>query len=235
MRSAALNFGGLNERGEELAKPFQSGANLPQGFDIEERVHKDINDAFAADLWRMLTEHPDMTATQALMVAQQQGMLYAPMMGRQQSETLGPMVERELDLLAHAGQLPPMPDEMMEAGGAIRIEYTSPLNRMQRASDGVGIINTISALTPLANVDPTVLMIFDPEKTARELAEINGVPDSVLRAPEEVAALKQQQQETAAMQNLVQAAPAAANVAKSLQGMAQQAQNQPAAQPGVGQ
>jgi hypothetical protein len=169
------------------------------------------------------------------MVAQRQGMLYAPMRGRQQSETRGPMVERELDLLAYAGQLPPMPPELMETGGTIRIEYASPLNRMQRAQDGVGIINTISALTPLANVDPTVLMIFDPEKTARELAEINGVPDSVLRAPEEVAALKQQQAETAAMQNLVQAAPAAANVAKSLTGMAQQAANTPQPQPGVGQ
>jgi hypothetical protein len=143
-------------------------------------------------------------------------------------------VERELDLLAHAGQLPPMPPELMLAGGAIRIEYTSPLNRMQRAQDGVGIINTISALTPLANVDPSVLMIFEPEKTARELAAINGVPDSVLRSPEEVQALKDQQAQTAAMQNMVQAAPAAANVAANLAKLGAQANAVPAVQPGVG-
>ena len=69
-------------------------------------------------------------------------MLLGPLAGRQMSEFLGPMVERELDLLARAGQIPPMPQELAEAGGEYKIEYDSPLARAQRAEEGVAIVRT---------------------------------------------------------------------------------------------
>jgi hypothetical protein len=50
-------------------------------------------------------------------------------MGRQQSESLGPMVERELDLLDQMGWLPPMPDALKAAGGLVDVDYTSRSTR----------------------------------------------------------------------------------------------------------
>ena len=101
---------------------------------------------------------------------QEKGALLAPSMGRQQSELLGPMIERELDILATAGQLPPMPDQLKAHGSMIDVEYVSPLNRAQRAEEGVAILNTLQAISPLAQINPGVLDIFDPQMVARELA-----------------------------------------------------------------
>jgi hypothetical protein len=74
-----------------------------------------------------------MTAAEALLRVQEKAALLAPTMGRQQSEFLGPMVERELDLRDQMGWLPPMPAVLKEAGGLIDFDYSSPLN-LRRAA-----------------------------------------------------------------------------------------------------
>jgi hypothetical protein len=157
-----------------------------------------------------------MTATEAMLRAQEKGALLAPTMGRQQSEFLGPLIEREIDILAAAGVLPPMPDALREINGEIEIEYVSPLNRAQRADEGVAILRTLEAVSPLAQIDPDVMMVFNPEAIARELASINGVPAKVLRSKNEVAdmvAVKKKAQQNA---SLLQAAPLIGKAARDL-------------------
>jgi len=230
-RPGALNFGGVDENGRQVVQPLQSGARVDIGMDMMEQRRKVINDAFLITLFQILVESPNMTATEAMLRAQEKGALLAPTMGRQQSEMLGPMIERELDILARANVLPPMPEALVELGGDVQIEYVSPLNRAQRAEEGVAILRTLEAVTPLAQIDPTVMMIFKPEEIARELSEINGVPAKILRGKEEVAAMKAQQQQQAEAQALLQAAPIAANSAKTLAETAALAGSVPAALP----
>jgi hypothetical protein len=234
MRAGAINYGGVDEKGQVLVHPLVTGARVDIGDEQVEQRRKAINDIFLVTLFQILVQTPEMTATEALLRAQEKGALLAPTMGRQQSEMLGPLIERELSILAAAGQLPPMPAALRARGGAIRIEYSSPLNQMQKADQGVGILRTIEALTPLAQIDPGVLDIFDPEETARTLADINGVPAKVLRSPEELAALKAQKAQAAQAQALVQALPAITGGVKDLANSASVAGNNPPAQPGVG-
>ena len=107
-----------------------------------------------------------------------------------------------------------MPQELIEAGGAIRFEYQGPLNQAQRASVGMGILNALQAVTPLAQIDPTVTKLFDIVGCARELAEINMVPERLLRSDDEIDAMAEQDAQAAAAQQLLQAAPVAASAAK---------------------
>lgn len=230
-RPGALNFGGVNERGEQMVQPLQTGARVDIGMDMMEQRRKVINDAFLITLFQILVESPNMTATEAMLRAQEKGALLAPTMGRQQSEMLGPMIERELDILARAGVLPPMPEALIEMGGDVEIEYVSPLNRAQRAEEGVAILRTLESVTPLAQIDPSVMMIFNPEMIARELSEINGVPAKVLRSREEIEAMKMEQAQQAETQQLLQAAPVVANSAKALAETAAMAGQVPAALP----
>jgi hypothetical protein len=230
-RPGALNFGGVNERGEQMVQPLQTGARVDIGMEMMEQRRKVINDAFLITLFQILVESPNMTATEAMLRAQEKGALLAPTMGRQQSEMLGPMIERELDILATAGVLPPMPDELAEMGGDVEIEYVSPLNRAQRAEEGVAILRTLESVTPLAQIDPSVMMIFNPEMIARELSEINGVPAKVLRSREEIEQMKMEQAQMAEAQQLLQAAPVVANSAKALAETAAMAGQVPAALP----
>ncbi len=216
MRPDALNYGGVDERGQPLVHPLKIDARLDWGLDMIEARQRIINDAFLVTLFQILVDAPNMTATEAMLRAQEKGALLAPTMGRQQSEMLGPLIERELDILSRAGMLPPMPDELIEMGGEVEIEYVSPLNRAQRAEDGVAILRTFEAIAPLAQVDPSVMMAFDLPQAARELADINGVPAKVLRSQEDIEAMKEQQQQSAGMQQLLEAAPIAAETAKTL-------------------
>ena len=215
-RPGALNFGGVDEQGRQVVQPLQTGARVDIGMDMMEQRRRVINDAFLITLFQILVEAPTMTATEAMLRAQEKGALLAPTMGRQQSEMLGPMIERELDILARAGVLPPMPEPLREAGGDVEIEYVSPLNRAQRAEEGVAILRTLEAIGPLAQIDPRVMMIFKPEEIARELSEINGVPAKILRSKEEMDEMVAQEQQAAQAQQLLAAAPVAANSAKTL-------------------
>ena len=95
----------------------------------------------------------------------------------------------------------------------------------------MAILPTLESVVPLAEVDPSIMMIFNPEMIARELAEINGVPAKILRSKEEVDGMKQQQAQQAEAQALLQAAPIAANSAKTLAETAALAGQQPAALP----
>jgi len=230
-RPSALNFGGINERGEQMVRPLETGANVNLGLDMMEQRRKVINDAFLITLFQILVDAPTMTATEAMLRAQEKGALLAPTMGRQQSEMLGPMIERELDILARAGVLPEMPDELREAQGEVQIEYISPLNRAQRAEDGVAILRTLESVTGLAQFDPDVLMVFDSKKIARELADINGVPAKVMRSEEEIIFMKDQQAQQQQLAQLLQAAPVVANSAKTLTETAALAGNQPSPLP----
>lgn len=216
LRPNALNFGGVDERGQELVKALKIEGRLDIGMDMLEAQQRVINDAFLVTLFQILVDSPNMTATEAMLRAQEKGALLAPTMGRQQSEMLGPLIERELDILARAGMLPEMPQELVELGGDVEIEYVSPLNRAQRAEDGVAILRTFEAVAPLAQVDPSVMMAFDLPKAARELAQINGVPAKIIRSEDDIDAAKEQQGMQAEMANLLQAAPIAAETAKTL-------------------
>jgi len=207
LRPGALNYGGVDEQGRQLVHAMTPSGRIDIGLEMMEQRRKVINDAFLVTLFQILVDAPNMTATEAMLRAQEKGALLAPTMGRQQSEFLGPLIERELDILARAGNLPPMPRELMEMGAEVDIEYVSPLNRAQRADEGVAILRTLESVASLAQIDPSVMMVFDPMLIARELADINGVPQKVLRTTEQVNEMKAAAEQAAQAQTLLQAAP----------------------------
>jgi hypothetical protein len=192
MRPGGLNVGGVNRNGQAMIQPFNTGARVDINEAKMEQRRMAIDDAFLVTLFQILVETPRMTATEALIRAQEKGMLLGPTMGRQQSEALGPLIERELDLLAFHNVLPPMPEIMIEAGGEYEIVYDSPMSRMQRAEELVGVQRTMELLAPFAQIDPTVLDVFNKDELARLTAEVSGVPMPILRSPREVQQIREQ-------------------------------------------
>jgi hypothetical protein len=230
MTPNALNWGGIDEQGRPTAQAMEFRGQLPWVFEMADAKRKLVQDAFLITLFQILVETPAMTATEALLRAQEKGALLAPTMGRQQTELLGPVIEREIDILGRAGQLPDdIPQEIVDAGGRIEIKYTSPLARLQRSEEGVAIMRTLEAITPLAQIDPRVMRRINGDKTLQILAEINGAPAEILRSEEELAAMDEQEQQAVDTQQLIDAAPVAANSAKALMEAQALAQQQPAA------
>jgi hypothetical protein len=212
-----MNPGGVTAEGRPLVHALPVG-NLAAGQELMDMERKVINDGFLVSLFQILVETPAMTATEVLERAREKGALLSPTMGRQQSESLGPMIEREVDVLMKQNILPPMPEVMLEARGGFEIIYDSPLSRSQRAEEASGWLRTLEAAIAYANTtqDLSVLDQFDSDVIYQQLAEINAVPASWMRDAGAVQQLREQRAQQQQMRQMVEAAPAAAGVMKAL-------------------
>jgi hypothetical protein len=177
---------------------------------------KTINDHFLVTLFQILVETPEMTATEAMLRAQEKGALLAPTMGRLQSGMIAPLIDRELDLLGHAGQLPQPPDELIEAGGEYEVEYDTELTRAQKAGQGVSVLKLFAAVAPLAEAKPDVFDKVDIDAGLDVLADVYGVPAKVIRSDEDVKKLRDGRAQQEQLSKVLEAAPVAASAAKDL-------------------
>ncbi len=210
--------GGVNAAGQRLVHELPVG-NIAAGQDMMDMEREVINDAFLVTLFQILVETPTMTATEVLERAREKGALLSPTMGRQQSEMLGPMIERELDLLNDQGLLPPLTPALAEAEGEYEIVYDSPLSRTQRAEEAAGYLRTFesAAMAAEATGDPTGMDHFNMDVIIPELAAINAMPVSWMSSPEDIAAKREARAQQKQTQQLLEAAPAAAGMIKAVQ------------------
>ena len=237
LRAGALNYGTLSGDGTPLVQPLKitDAGGFQIGKELMDMEAQAINDAFLVSLFQILVQNPTMTATEALIRAQEKGMLIAPAMGRQQSEFLGPQIVREIDILHHAGLLPPPPEQLLESGKGLKIEYTSPLSKLMRAEEAQTIMTSVQGLSQMAAIKPQVLDLVDWDETGKDFLESSGFPGKLLLDPERVAQVREQNQQQQDTANVVAGAPqvsqAALNLAKAHQAMAGAAQGGGNAQP----
>ncbi len=227
LRPGHLAYGMVSAEGRQLAQPFQTGANMQDLAEEQEQTRNMIRSAFLSDLFQILIQKPNMTATEVLEWSQEKGDLLAPTMGKLQGELLDPCIARELDILQAAGQLPEPPRELAESGG-IRVQYEGPLSKLQRATEAAGFARTVETTAGLIQLKPEALDVFDADEVMRSVADINGVPTRWLLDPERV---RQQREERAAEQQDQLAAeqmPGQAAAAKSLAQAAKLGQGAPA-------
>jgi hypothetical protein len=215
LKPGAINYGGVSADGRPLVHALPTG-NLSFAKDLTAEKRESINDAFLVTLFQILVDTPQMTATEVLERAREKGALLSPTMGRQQSEALGPMIHRELDILARAGLLPPMPPIVKQAMAEYDVVYQSPLSRAQKAEEAAGTMRTIEfAVQAAANAqDPSILDPFDWDTIIPEVADINGMPTRFLRDAAAVAALRDGRNQDKEVAQLTQALPGAAAMMK---------------------
>jgi hypothetical protein len=217
MRPGAINAGGVNAEGKPMVHTLPTG-NIAIGdklMAIEQHV---INDWFLVTLFQILVESPQMTATEVIERAREKGALLSPTMGRQQSESLGPMIDREIDLLVRQRLVPPMPPALLEAKGEYTVRYDSPLSRMARAEHAAGFLRTMEYCTNYVQLtgDPTPLDNFDMDTAVPELADIQAVPTKWMASPAKIAEKRKQRAQAAQQQAMAEMAPAASAVMKTV-------------------
>lgn len=215
LKPGAINYGGVSAEGRQLVHALPSG-NLAIAKDMMDEERAVINDAFLITLFQILVETPQMTATEVLERAREKSALLAPIMGRQQSEALGPMIEREIDVLMAQRLLPPMTDAMREAGGDYKVEYESPLSRMQKAEASAGGLRMFQYAGEIAATtqDPSSLDWFNVDEMMPALADAQAMPASWIRSKKQVEEIRAGRQQQQATQQLIDAAPAMASMMK---------------------
>lgn len=217
MRSNALNYGALAGDGTALVQPLKTDANIPLGIELMEIEQQEIDDAFLVTVRNMLLNENIKTATQVYEVIQQKGAILAPMAGRMESEDLGPMIQREIEIAsrqtANAWIFEEMPQKLRDAGGLYKIKFTSPLAKAMRTQEAAAVLRTFEAIGQAIQIDPSAAFVLDVPQAVREIAEISGVPAHLLRDEKTV---QQMQADHVQQQQLSQAAQLAPNVSTAV-------------------
>jgi hypothetical protein len=180
---------------------------------------KTIRDAFYVTLFEILVEdRRTMTATEVLERTREKGVLLAPAMGRQQTESLAPQIDREIDLAIMQGLLPPMPPIVQQARGEYKVEYDSPLSRMMRTEEASGFIQWSETLLKLAteSQNPSYLDWVNVDAAAPEIADIQAVPLRWVNSIDAVTALRKGRDQKQQTDQLIQALPGAAGLLKAI-------------------
>ncbi|MBS4046562.1 MAG: head-tail connector protein [Alphaproteobacteria bacterium] len=219
MKPGAMNYGGVSAEGRQLVHALPVG-NIMIGKDLMDDERLVINDAFLVTLFQLLTETPQMTATEVLEKVREKGALLSPTMGRQQSEFLGPMIEREIDVLSMQGLLPQKPPILREFEAEYETIYDSPLSRAQRAENASGFMRWIGNAMEYVKMtgDARPLDWANWDSAQPELADVMAVPARWVNGIDQVLQLRAARDEAANAQQMIEAAPAVAGVAKAVQG-----------------
>lgn len=179
--------------------PMITGAQPQVAEPAIERVRQQIEACFYNHLLQMFKD-PRMTATQVIQIAEETLRVLGPVLGRLQTEKLGPMIGRSVNLLYRMGAFLPPPPQLIRHGW--RIEYSSPIARAQKLSDAKGIVQTLEVAGQLAQGGGTEIYDnFDMDDTIRTLADLFGMPKNLLR-PSKLVAYMRSQRGQARMQQL---------------------------------
>jgi Bacteriophage head to tail connecting protein len=221
LRPGAMNKGGVTSDGKPMVHILPTG-NIQVNEKMMDMEKAIINDVFLVTLFQIMVESPQMTATEVIERANEKGILLAPTVGRQQSEYLGPMIERELDILATLTAngvqiLPPMPPRLREADGSYEVEYTSPLARAQKMQEVSAYFRWAEQMSKLAmeTQDPSIMDRLDNDTAAPDIAATMGVPESYVADDRQVIAKRKSRADAQARQEQIQAAPAQAGIMKA--------------------
>lgn len=217
LRPGSVIPGGVNADGKLLINTLPIG-NPIAGKDQADDERATINDFFLVTLFQILVETPQMTATEVIERAREKGALLSPTMGRQQSESLGPQIEREIDLAMKMKLLPPMPPALIEAKGQYEVRYDSPLSRMARAEEASGGLRTLETALMVAekSQNPEALDHFNFDEIIPELGDINGMPVRWRNSMQKIQQIRKGRSQQQQAQQAIEAAPAASNMLKTL-------------------
>lgn len=223
LRPGAVNYGAVSREGRELIKALPVG-DFRVGFELLQDERSDVDDCFFVTLFQILTEKTEMTATEVLERIAEKAALMSPTMGALQSEGLGPMIERELDVSAELGLLPPMPPELVEAQGEYEITYTSPMAKAMYMEEVTGFWRAVEMALNVSQVqqDPSILDHFDFDAALPEISSYLAVPERWMRERDAVTSRREGRNAEAQEAQVMQNAPALASAAKTAMEMGKQ-------------
>jgi Bacteriophage head to tail connecting protein len=214
MSPFAMNY--YRAGSQDRIEPIITGAHVDFGFQMLDDVRRRIREAFYVDQLQ-LQQGPQMTATEVMQRTEEKMRLLGPVLGRQQSELLQPMIDRIFAIMTRKGRLKPAPKILQ--GRYLPVKYSSLVARAQRVAEGQNIQRFVQSVSPFVQADPTVWDNIDGDYAIRYSADIYGLPEKLLKDQAEVkkaregraqaqAEQQQQAQQAQQAQMMGQVAPA---------------------------
>lgn len=218
----AHNPGMLDEQGRLLIQPIITQPNPSFARDIITAKQSQLNNALYVNLFQILVENGQQTATEAMLRAQEKADLLGPS-GLSLQEGLASIVDREIAILGrkraftNEGSMLLTPESM--EGKEVKVQFTGPLDKARRLPELQGTERAIQMAQILAESGkPEALERLD-EKAIMDLTQdIAGAPASIFYTEEEFEQKMKEKQEQNAAANALQAAQAAGQAAQDVGG-----------------
>lgn len=156
---------------------------------IEKKTHE-IQSAFFNDVFIMIQDNPNMTATEVIKRNEEKMVVLGPVVERQFFEFLNPCLDRSWGILSRLGALPEPPDEAR--GQSLKPEYISLLAQAQKAVATQAVDRVVGVAQSLAQTHPEVLDKIDADEVVDQYAELVNAPPGVVRDDAEVATIREQ-------------------------------------------
>lgn len=214
----AVNEGNTDK--QAVRRAFE--INLPLG-DLEMRIDKTedrVARAFYNDLFLMITQMTSASnielATQVIELKEEKMLMLGPSVERQIKEKLEPSIDFVFETCMNRGLLPPPPDELVQRGGEIEVEFISALAQAQRLQTAQGMRAYMAEVERVAQLNPKSTVKTDLFEYLEEYGGIIGVPPKVIRpqgdVEQELAAIAEAEAQQAQMEQAMAATQAAGNL-----------------------
>ncbi|WP_319582599.1 portal protein [uncultured Pseudodesulfovibrio sp.] len=165
---------------------------------------------------QLAPEGPAVTATEAVIRQAEKMRVLGPVLGRLQTEFLGPLVRRVFRIMLRGGALPAFPEGL--APDDLEVRYTSPVSRAQKQYEAQGLAQVMEYLSPLVGSQDAfgIMDNFDTDRVARHVTELFNTPSDYLKSEERVTQGREQRQRAASTQQTASTVANVAAIAKTL-------------------
>ncbi len=174
-------------------KDIKSPGNYAVGNAEIERMQKQIRTGLMTDELSPMQKNYA-SATEVLDRAQIIRQMLGPDYARLQSEFLEPLINRCFGLAYRDGSLGEAPEGVLNAGQFVPV-YKSPLAKVQKQEELRELDQFEITLANKAQINPSVLDLYDDDEALRIRAELLGIPIQLIRSPSQVEQIRQKQME----------------------------------------
>lgn len=191
LRANGINYrqaGGVDDKIE----PIFNDTRIDFGEMVMERTRNRIREGFYVDQLQLGTG-PMMTATEVVQRTEERLKFMGPMLGRQNTEFLGPLIDRIFGIMLRRKMFAPIPREL--SGRRITPHFSSAIAKTQRAAEATAVLRAIAAMVPMAQIDPSAIDILNAEEGLRHVAKLYDMPQEMIRSERDIAALRQGRQQ----------------------------------------
>lgn len=178
------------------------------------RVEMRIKEGFFNDLFLMILNDKNMTATEVARRHEEKLAILGPVIEKQNSEFLSPLIDRVFDVLMEEGMIPEPPRELQ--GKEIRVDYISLLAQAQKAVGTGAIEKTLGLVTAAAQLNPEVVDKLDFDAMIEEHGDLVGLKPKIIRSKDEVGQIREGRQQAQAAAQQQEQALAMSQTAKNL-------------------
>lgn len=178
--------------------PIMLGNNVPLGLDFIKDTRSIIARAFYNDLFIMMEQIGNRTATEVNIMNNQRMQLLGSAIGNIMREKLSPVINRVYAIAARNNKLPPLPPELV--GQEYVVEYISPLARAQKSLELGNLQQALSVIGMFGQVNPESLDKINFDKAVDYVADITSIAPDIIRDDFEVQEIRENRQNQLAMQ-----------------------------------